>query len=224
LIPLETDLLGYLTASSVAQPHPTDGFTQDKGLPAVQIVLGVVGHRDIRNRKDGERIWKTMVKLFREFMETYKPAPLVVLTSLAEGADQLAALAAIQSGAFVRAPSPFEREFYRQSTSFDTDRGRKLLNKILDHKRVDWFVVPTPPGADPGARTDPVADRFVALGLPEGVYGATMDWVKVAKQDNNQDRAYRDLRHACYVNAGGYLIRRCHALVALWDGVETGRP
>jgi tetratricopeptide (TPR) repeat protein len=31
-------------------------------------------------------------------------------------------------------------------------------------------------------------------------------------------------RRTCYANAGGYIVRNCHALIALWDGQESGKP
>jgi hypothetical protein len=178
----------------VETPLGPDGFTLANGMPAVPIVLGVVGHRDVR-REDRETLKLVLVALFKEFKAAYPDTPLVVLSSLAEGADQIAAEAAIDAGAFVRAPLPFAPEFFANSTSFDSSEARDNFWKILGNKaRVEYLVVPPP--------RDRVTDET--------------DWSLVAT--SKEDGPARSLRHACYANAGGYLTRRCHAMVALWDG------
>lgn len=163
------------------------------GLPAAPIVLGVVGHRDVRN-EDRDVLKQRLIAILLEFQGVYTQSPLVLLSALAEGADQIAAEAALEVGAFVRAPLPFAPKVYRRSTSFDTDDGRRYLDELL--KQVEWFVVP----------------------LPEGVASPETDWARVAS--DRDDPAAAGLRHTCYANSGGYIARRCHALIVLWDGVE----
>ncbi len=100
-----------------------EAFTGAGGMPAVALVLGVVGHRELR---EGERevLRGRLVGLFGEFRAAYPHTPLLVVSSLAEGADQLAAAAALEAGAFVRAPLPFPPAPYRASTSFDHELAR----------------------------------------------------------------------------------------------------
>jgi len=174
---------------------PPDGFTQPNGLPAVPLVLGAAGHCDPR-AEDAEALRQTLAELFRQFKSAYPHTPLVLLSSLAEGADQLAARVALDNDVFVRAPLPFPEEIYRQSTSFNTDAARTALDELLADPRVEAFVVPLPEGA-----------------APPGV-----DWGAVAA-DRVEDKN-RNVRRACYANAGGYIVRHCHALIALWDGKE----
>jgi hypothetical protein len=123
-------------------------------------VIGVVGHRGIR--PDDREILKEKLKtVFLEFRNAYPKTPLVVLSARAERADQVAARAAIEAGAFVRAPLPFSPEIYRQRTSSDTPFKRAELDALLAHPKVEWFEVPMPGDiADPetgGAM--PSADR-----------------------------------------------------------------
>ncbi len=183
--------------AATATPAMPDGFTQPNGMPAVPIVLGLVGHRDLRPG-DRDVLKQRLNEIFQQFRDAYPQTPLVLLSALAEGADQLAAEAALDSGVFVRAPLPFPPEIYRQSTSFDTDDSRRRLDELLENPRVEWFVVP----------------------LPEGTAGPATDWLRVANDRTDGD--HRNLRQTCYANSGGYIVRHCHALIALWDGDEGG--
>ena len=92
-------------------PLPTcllapDGFTQANGLPALPIVIGVVGHRDI-SPNDRETLKETLKAVFRQFQAAYRHTPLVVLSALAEGADQLAAWAALDAALSSARHCPF---------------------------------------------------------------------------------------------------------------------
>ena len=115
--------------AATATPAMLDGLTQPDGRPAVPIVLGLVGHRDLRPG-DRDVLKQRLNEIFQQFRDAYPQTPLVLLSALAEGADQLAAEAALGSGVFVRAPLPFPPEIYRQSTSFDTDDGRRRLDGL----------------------------------------------------------------------------------------------
>ena len=183
-----------------AAPGFRDGFTRADGLPVVPVVLGVVGRRKIR---DGDRdvLRASVVAILRQFRTAYPRTPVVLLTALAQGADQIAAEAALDvDGVFVRAPLPFPLEAYRASTSFDADeRGREAVaafDRLYADTRVESFVVPLPEG---------LARDLEALG-PSRVAAETGDATVEA------------LRNTCYANAGGYITRHCHALIALWDG------
>src|SRR5262249_10150846 len=77
----------------------------------------------------------------------------------------------------------------------DHEDARAHLDELLDDPRVESYVVPLPERKP---------------GEPEP------DWMRVAT--SLEEGPARSLRHACYANAGGHVGRRCHALVALWDG------
>jgi hypothetical protein len=172
-------------------------------LPAVPIVLGVVGHRDVRPG-DREVLKQTVKDILEEFQKAFLHTPLVMLSALAEGADQLAAEAALEckTPVFVRAPLPFPPASYRPSTSFDSEDSRQLLDNLLANEGFEWFVVPLP--ADQTDQGEP-------------------DWLRVAT--DKSDEPAKRLRHTCYANAGGYIVRRCDVLIAFWNGEEkdTGR-
>ncbi len=166
--------------------------------PRIPLVLGVVGHRVLR-KEDEPVLREALKKTFREFQEAFPYTPLVLLSALAEGADQLAAEVAMACGVAVRAPLPFPVEVYRESSTFSRNEKGKLtetgriaverLERWTQEGAVDCFVVPLPRFGDP-ARLD--------------------RWRE--KCEDREDCL------ACYANAGGYIARHCHVLIALWDG------
>ena len=153
--------------AATATPAMPDGFTQPNGMPAVPIVLGLVGHRDLRPG-DRDVLKQRLNEIFQQFRDAYPQTPLVLLSALAEGADQLAAEAALDSGVFVRAPLPFPPEIYRQSTSFDTDDSRRRLDELLAES-AGGVVRRAAARGDrrPGDRLAPRGDRPDRRGPPD---------------------------------------------------------
>ena len=170
--------------TSVPQPptnseQPPDAFTGPNGLPAVPIVLGIVGHCDVVDT-DREILKARLVGLFGEFIKAYPHTPLLVVTSLAQGADQIAADAALEAGAFVRAPLPLPSDAFRASTSFNDEKAREHLDVLLKDSRVEHYVVPFP-------------ETLPEENDPEY-------WMHVATATEGSEK---DRRWECYANAGG---------------------
>ena len=117
----------------------------------------------------------------------------MLLSSLAQGADQLCATVALEKGLQVIAPLPFPAALYLQSSSFDSDKARLQCEALLKDPRVTAFVTPLP---------------------EEEMSSTTLGWARLLEADGT--------RHRCYANAGGYVVLHCHALIALWDGEESG--
>ncbi len=180
---------------------PFGGFSHSNGLPAIPIVLGIVGHRKIDEKAHGE-IKLAVRKIIEDFRNVYQHSPIVVLSELAEGGDQLAAEAAlsIKDRVYVRAPLPLDPDLFRQSTSFDNDESRTKLDRLLQDQRVEWFVPPVPTGI-----------------IPSGTNGLSI-------ASDRQDPEMQKLRRILYANAGGYIVRHSHLLIALWDGKEGEKP
>ncbi|SRR5712692_4600398 len=173
---------------------PLKLFTRKRPQPdsrAVPIVLGVTGHRDVRDT-DLPRLRQAVAAIFEAFARRYRHTPLVLLSSLAQGADQLCAAVALEKGLQVIAPLPFPAALYRQSSSFDNDEARHQFDALLQDPRVAAFVTPLPEKEMPSDDTG---------------------WASLLEAD--------DTRHRCYANAGGYVVLHCHALIALWDGKES---
>jgi hypothetical protein len=99
----------------------------------------------------------------------------------------------------VRAPLPFPTEIYLESTTFSrnekgkyTEEGRRAAERLqrwILEGAVESFVVPMPGLSDTNK---------------------TARWEE--KLHDKEERA------SCYANSGGYVVRHCHALIALWDG------
>ena len=162
--------------------------------PAIPIVVGVTGHRLIRP-DFRDRLYARVEEILRSFCTRFESTPVIVFSSLAEGADQLCAEVAIKLNLRVIAPLPFPPSVYRGSTSFNTDESREKLTALLEHNLVEFFVVPLPPDMMPTVEAG---------------------WEKLRDDDMQ--------RKACYANCGAYVALHCHALLALWDGVMTEHP
>ena len=87
----------------------------------VPLVIGVTGHRyprgeDIEALK--RRVGQVFDGLARDYLTADGATPIVVLSSLAEGADQLVASVALERGAILIAPLPMPLEEYRKDFQF----------------------------------------------------------------------------------------------------------
>jgi len=87
----------------------------------VPLVIGVTGHRDPRGEDIEElkrRVGQVFDGLARDYLTADGATPIVVLSSLAEGADQLVASVALERGAILIAPLPMPLEEYRKDFQF----------------------------------------------------------------------------------------------------------
>jgi hypothetical protein len=76
--------MAYTLLDAKINPLFSDAFTGHGGVPAVPLVLGVVGHRDVQEG-DSTALKARLVELFLQFRVAYKHTPLLVTTSLAQG-------------------------------------------------------------------------------------------------------------------------------------------
>lgn len=77
----------------------------------VPLVIGVTSHRNISAREI-EPIRQRVRDFFAQLQHDFPELPLVVLSALAEGGDQLVADEALAAGARLVAPMPLPRELY----------------------------------------------------------------------------------------------------------------
>jgi hypothetical protein len=109
-----------------------DSFRDSKGrLP---LILGVTGHRDLRPEDLPElkpQIQKVLGEIHKQWSEPggEGAAPIYLLSGMAEGADQLAAEAALEMGIKVIAVLPMPLEEYE--TDFPQKEGKLQLRVLL---------------------------------------------------------------------------------------------
>jgi hypothetical protein len=103
----------------------TDDATAKEGLPdRLPLVIGATGHRDLRAEdvpRLEQMVGDVIDRLKRDYLRGDADTPIIVLSSLAEGADRLIARIAMHRGAKLIAPLPMEAEEYRR----DFEHGLK---------------------------------------------------------------------------------------------------
>ena len=117
------------------------------------LVIGVTSHRDIPAREI-EPIRQRVRDFLAQMQRDFPGLPLLVLSALAEGGDQLVAQEALAAGARVIAPLPLPREVYASDFSA---AGRATLAELC--QRVEVLPLPLLPGNTAAAVAVPGAAR-----------------------------------------------------------------
>jgi hypothetical protein len=94
----------------------------------IPLVVGVTGHRDLR-QEDIPLLEGKVREILTDLQTRYPKTPLTVLTSLAEGADRLVARVALELKASIVVPLPMPVEEYRKdfSSGVSQDEFARLL-------------------------------------------------------------------------------------------------
>lgn len=103
------------------------------------IVIGIVGHRDIDVRFRHE-IENAIDKAIKEIKALIPNTPIIVLSGLAQGGDQIATKIALQNGAELHVALPMKEEDYINDKDFTTDAKINYFDLKKEAKKV--FVVP----------------------------------------------------------------------------------
>jgi hypothetical protein len=126
---------------------PSSSTHDSHGAPlaagALPLVLGVTGHRDLRE-EELPALREQLAGVFRQLRRDHPHTPLCLLSPLAEGADRLAAEVALAEGAQLVVPLPMERALYERD--FPTEESRAQFASLLDQAE-DVFVLPLMPGS-----------------------------------------------------------------------------
>ena len=102
-------------------------------VPVTNLVVGVTGHRELREA--GRPTLQAQVHAFLlDLQARYPQLPLVLVSSLAEGSDQLAAQVALELGLRVIAPLPLPAAQYRDD--FDHPDALALFERQLQRAEV----------------------------------------------------------------------------------------
>src|SRR5210317_1983573 len=95
---------------------------------AVPLIVAVTGHRDLV--ADEVPLIRAHVReFFRRLRDEFPERGITVMSSLAEGADQLVAEEALTLGISLIAPLPMPRELYLED--FETPLAREKFNTLL---------------------------------------------------------------------------------------------
>ena len=107
----------------------------------VPLVVGVTSHRNLA-ADEIEPIRQRIAAFFAQLKADFPGMPLVMLSALAEGGDQLAAREALAAGARLIAPLPLLPETYRED--FVDDATRDEFDQLCSH--ADVMQLPLLPG------------------------------------------------------------------------------
>ncbi|HEY8585980.1 MAG TPA: hypothetical protein VIL60_04540 [Rhodanobacter sp.] len=152
-------------------------------IAVTPLVIGVTSHRNIPSHETAT-IRQRVRGLFAQLQRDFPHLPLVVLSALAEGGDQLVAEEALATGARLIAPLPLPRDLYRQD-----------------------FQDPAS-----GAGFDSLCAQAHVIDLPL-LPGSTAHEIGIHGPQRNRQ----------YGQAGVFIARHCHLLLAIWDGKSSER-
>jgi len=102
-------------------------------LLANSLVVGVTGHRQLRP-DDVPGLQARVRGFLQDLQSRFPDLPLVVLTAMAEGSDQLAAQVGLEMGLRVVAPLPLPIELYRND--FEDPANLALLERQLQQMEI----------------------------------------------------------------------------------------
>lgn len=109
---------------------------------AVPLIVAVTGHRDLV--ADEVPLIRAHVReFFRRLLDEFPERGITVMSSLAEGADQLVAEEALTLGISLIAPLPMPRELYLED--FETPIAREKFNTLLS-QATEIFELPITTG------------------------------------------------------------------------------
>lgn len=97
------------------------------------LVIGVTSHRDIA-ASELEAVRQCVREFFARLQRDFPQLPLVVLSALAEGGDQLVAREALAAGARLIAPLPLPRDLYIED--FTDPAVRTSFNTLCDQSAI----------------------------------------------------------------------------------------
>ncbi len=100
---------------------------EEESKQYIHLVVGVTGHRDII-KEDSEELKNKIKGIFKDLKESFNNTPLLLLTSLAEGADRIAAEVALEMNIKYIVPLPLPYDEYIKDFQ-DTKEGFDYLLK-----------------------------------------------------------------------------------------------
>ena len=170
------------------------------------LLIGITGHRNLLSG-DKEKLVESLKAVFREIYKDTRKKPIAVISSLADGADQLAIKVALEMGIPVvpllvvkyqdldrllakqlslEDLIAFENEFY----SFWKDNREKLLKPLVSKD---------------------ATKRIISI-------------LNTTDTHKKRAKGFEAARQVMYSYTAEFLAKSCDYIIALWDGVDTGLP
>lgn len=117
---------------------------------AMEFVVGVTGHRAIA-AADSESVRASVTAALEHLKQQFRHLPITVVTGLAEGADTIAAEAALDLGVAVTAVLPMPAEHYERDFA---GAALEKFRALVSDARVRVRSLPLPFGPDPPDMAD----------------------------------------------------------------------
>ncbi len=136
--------------------HPAEQDDQilRRDFGPLPVVIGVTGHRDLRPG-DRDSTYAAIKVFLLELRAQLKHTPLVFLSALAEGADQLVAEVVFDLEGVVIVPLPMPETEYL--ATFDSQAGRDAYHSLIRRQNCYYFVIPQ---SEPPAEWQGSAENF----------------------------------------------------------------
>jgi hypothetical protein len=135
------------------------------------LVVGVTGHRDLREQDVPlleREVAAIIARLRRDYLHKDAETPLIILSSLAEGADRLVARVGLAHGCHLVAPLPLPVEEYRRDFEPGLVAGNIAEFDAQYAQAITAPVMPFTPGNSleaARADSDKRAEQYRAVGL-----------------------------------------------------------
>jgi hypothetical protein len=186
------------------------------GLGRLPLVVGVTGHRDLREQ-DREALAGRVRHIFMELRARYRTTPLVLLSPLAEGADRLVARVALDCGVRLVVPLPLPQALYEEDFSrSDASPALAAVPPRSGTPVEDSLGASSPADAEP---TGSLAEFSELLGLAEQRFELPL-LPGYSEDDLREPGGPRDQHYAA---VGAHVAQHSQLLIALWDGVDSER-
>jgi hypothetical protein len=191
----------------------------------VPLVIGVTGHRDLRIQDAStleREVGAIITRLRRDYLSDNSETPLILLSALAEGADQIVADVALKHGVRLIAPLPMPPDEYRRDLEPGLVSGAALKFDQLLSQAIAAPVVPFTTGNSlEGVRADKNkrAEQYRAVGL----FIVQHSDVLIALWDGNEnDRAIGGTTEVVTFKRQGIPLVVSGSAHASLDGSEIG--
>lgn len=114
-----------------------DNLRLENRCARTPLLIGITGHRDLRS-EDEPLLREQLRSIFSTLRARYRSTPFLLLSSLAEGADRLAARVALECGAELCTVLPMPLDYYMRD--FTSDHSIEEFQELYSHSSGTLFI------------------------------------------------------------------------------------